>query len=178
MVELLVVIGLILTISAVAIPNVVTGVRSYRLNRTASEVSNILQRTRYEAIRRNVLLACRAEKSGNTVVMWVDVNENTRLDATEPQIVLPGDIQFIGSGSAPDAGSMGFSNTTPLEVPFNVTYDSRGTVYYGTEKPSVYLLFVSYPNNTQYGFRAVSLTPLGKTHVWRMNKGDDYWHSQ
>ncbi len=174
LVEMVVVVLIVLTVSAISIPSVLRSMRTYRLSSTAREVANILQRTRYEAIRRNTIVNCRTQPRGNTTAVWIDLNDNIAIDPTEPMILLPQEIQLLGAGMAPGPASMGFTNAQPPTGA--IAFDSRGTVNYGTGAPVVYVVYLGYPQGPDYGYRAVTLTPMGQTKVWSASAGGT-WHS-
>jgi len=56
--ELVVSLGIILIISAVAIPSITKTLRIYQLNDAATQLAGILKLTRFEAIRRNTPVNC------------------------------------------------------------------------------------------------------------------------
>ena len=64
LIELLVASAIILVVAAIATPSIVRSIRAYRVGSVGIEVSNILQRTRYEAIRRNIRTTCRGQVTG------------------------------------------------------------------------------------------------------------------
>ncbi len=174
MLEMVVVVFIILTVSAIAIPSVLRSVREYRLNATARDVANILQQTRFEAIRRNTIINCRIQPQGNTTVLWVDVNNNNALDPTERMLLLPVEVQFIAPNAAPGTGSMNFQNAQ--QPAGSIAFDARGTVNFGAGGAGVYVMFLGYPQEPTYGFKAVSVTPMGQTKVWGASAGGT-WHS-
>ena len=172
--EGLVSVTIILTMVAIAIPMLNSSWAVYRLSGTATDVANILQRTRYEAIRTNTVLACRAQQQGTSWVVWADLNKNGALDATEPQMLLSGPVTFLADGVAPDPSSMGYTNT---QVPQgSIAFDSRGGVSFGAGAPAVYVVYLGYVNDPHYGYKAVTVIPSGKTKVWTAASGGK-WHS-
>lgn len=171
---MLVVVFIALTVSAMAIPTVLRSVRTYRLAGTARDVANILQQTRYEAIRRNTIINCRMNQSSSPTVLWIDTNNNNTLDATERVLMLTQDVQFVSSSEAPGTGSMNFANAQ--QPAGSIAFDARGAVNFGGGTAGVYVMFLGYPQDPTYGYRAVSLTPMGQTKVWSASSGGT-WHS-
>jgi len=168
MVELLVVVGIILAVSAISFPTVTRSVRVYRLSGTAANVAGTLQLARLNAVRLNRStppLAWRLRVQGNQNIVWVDLNNNGAPEATEPQQMFSADIQFLPAGTAPSVASMGYANTQIS--PAAVAFDSRGAVSFGAAAPVVYVFVLGYANRPQEGFTAVSLMPTGKTQQWR-----------
>lgn len=185
LVEMMMVVVIVLTVSAISIPAVLRSMRTYRLSSTAREVAKILQRTRYEAIRRNTTIPWRTQPQNNTSILWIDSNNNNVIDPTEPIVLLPPDVQFVSTGVVPGPASMGSPGALPpwpgaagFPPPPTaaVSFDARGTVNFGAGAPPVYVIYLGYPQQPTYGYRAVTLTPMGQTKVWSAATGGT-WHS-
>ena len=175
MIELLVTVGIILTVAVIATPTIVRTLRAYKVGAVGTDVANIIQRTRYEAIRRNIVTTARAQQAGNQTQVWIDFNQNQQVDPNEPFILLPADMAFLGQGQVPSPASMGYGNNTQLIVG-KISFAPNGTVdYVGAARP-VMLCYVGNPNDPSSGFRAVAVLPAGKTRIWRASSAQDYWH--
>lgn len=174
MLELLIVVAIIVIVGAIALPNAFRGIRTYRLSRTANEVATIIQATRYEAIRLNTRISVRGQPQGNTFLLWIDRNGNGQPDATEPLVLLPTDIQFVGAAAAPGTASMGAAYANMRAPAGVITFNARGTVDFAGAAPFVFGMFLGFPNEPTYGFRAVTLTPVGKTKVWSAAAGGNW----
>ena len=176
LVELLVVTAVVLVIAAIAAPMVTRNLRAYRVGAAATDVANFIQRTRYEAIRRNITTTSRAQVTNGRWQVWIDYNQNQRVDANEPFILMPNDMVFLNQSQVPSAQSMGYTSTSLIQG--RVSFDSRGTVDYGPGvAPSVLLCYIGNPTDPNSGYRAVAVTPAGKTQIWRSaGPGDTYWH--
>ena len=161
--------------SAVAIPIVSQGLRTYRLGAACTNVANLIQRTRYEAIRNNKTIRCRAAQQGSNWVLWIDLDDNKAWDATEPGLILPLDAPFVGAGVAPGPSSMGYPNA---QVPNGaIAFDSRGTVDFGTGAATVYVIYMgSAQNAAKDGYKAITVTPIGKTKIWS-TRGTSSWYT-
>ncbi len=172
--ELIVAFGVILVVAAIAAPQVTRAVRIYRLNGAASDVANMIQRARYEAIRRNVITRARAVQGaggGGQWQVWVDNDNDAAIDNDEPFIFVPSDMSFLGMGQVPPVNSMGYPN---VQLPANnaIAFDSRGTLDFGVGgAPAVIVVFLGIPTDPSYGYRAIAITPAGKTRVWRASGG-------
>jgi Tfp pilus assembly protein FimT len=167
MVETLIVAGIVLVLTAVAVPIIHRGLQAYKLSSAATDIANIIQRTRYEAIRQNKItgISCRYQPQGSTGVIWIDLNNDTKLDATEPRVLLPPEAQVLPAGVAPGLSSMGtsYSNAVALSGTFSITFDSRGTL----NPPAVYVIYLgSQQTVSTSGYKAITLTPTGRTKVW------------
>ncbi len=173
-IELAVTALILLLMVAISAPTVTRSLRSYQLTSATTQVANILQRTRYEAIRLNTTLNCRAQQQAdNSWIVWIDLDKDGNMGNTEPMIQLPVEIQFLPAGVAPAPDSMGFPNA---KVPAGaMAFDSRGTVSFAGA-PAVYVVYLGFQQQPGYGYRAVTLTPLGKTKTWRATASGT-WHS-
>lgn len=180
LIELMVVVGVMMVIGAFAAPSVLRSLRTYRLNETTREVANMLQQTRYQAISLNRTappLSCRLGNIGTRITVYVDLNNNTRWDPNEPVAIMPSDLQFSTAG-APSTASMNLGATTfPAGA---ISFNARGTVSFPVGVvPATLVVILTYPNQPTYGFRAISVTPVGKTKIWSADSGaGGVWHSQ
>ena len=179
MVELGTTIGIILTIAAITVPYVVNAMDTYSVNNTAFSVSSLIQRARYEAIKQNTKISCYFQTSPSAV--WVDVNGTGTFSSNDPEFVYPSQVQAGGS-SAPSYSSMSYSSTTDPSTLGHITFDSRGAVdYSGTtppNTPTVWVLSFSFNGNSSYGYKAVSVEPLGRSKIWTAPAGSTSWQSQ
>jgi Tfp pilus assembly protein FimT len=158
-------IGLILM--SIALPAMIGAIQGYRLNSIAQQAVGLIDQTRYAAIRRNTTVSLkRAANNGNTV-LYVDLNGNGALDANEPMLLVPSDMQIAnGQSLTPPATSMGITNTQDFVD--TITFDYRGTVNFsGGGATATYVLDFGYSNQLQYGYRAVTTSPMGQTKLWK-----------
>jgi type II secretory pathway pseudopilin PulG len=175
--EVIVAFGVIMVVAAVALPTVVRSLRSYRVGATGTDVSNIIQRTRYEAIRQNRVVALRTRQLDNRTQVWVDSANPGVVDANEPFILLPLDVAILPIGVAPSAASMNLGATTVMDASnFQIAFDSRGAVNFAGGPATTLVVTVGMPNDPSYGYRAVSVTPLGKMRIWRAESQSSRWH--
>src|ERR1700682_4555052 len=162
-------IGLILV--SVALPILVGAIQSYRLNSIAQQTADLIELTRYTAISRNATVSLhKAIQNGNTV-FYIDLNGNGALDAAEPLIVVPSDMQ-LANGQALTPGPAGTGLGNAQDFTDTITFDYRGTVSYpagGAITP--YFLALGYVTQTQYGCRAVTVTAMGQTKTWKAPAG-------
>ncbi|HEV2488265.1 MAG TPA: GspH/FimT family pseudopilin [Candidatus Acidoferrales bacterium] len=157
-----------LILGAIAIPSIMQGWNSYRLTSAADSVAGILERTRFEAIHKNARLSCIGAPSGTGWTVGIDENGNGVIDPNEPQVILPGPATLVGAGVAPGPASMGAGYAGAITPPGNaMTFDARGTVFFaGPGGPATYIAYVGIPNQPTYGYRAVTITPMGQVKVW------------
>lgn len=173
LVELMVVVLIIGVVTVIALPNFLRAMRTYRLNGAATDVANIIQRTRYEAVRLNRTIPCVVNLGANPQEVFIDLDGDNVRDPGEAVVMLPANIQF-GVAGAPDGTSLGLGATQapPGGV---IPYNARGTVEFGVNPPVVFMVTLGDPNRLDIGFKAVSVTPVGKTRVWSAQSGGS-WH--
>jgi type IV fimbrial biogenesis protein FimT len=162
-------VGLILV--SVALPVLVGAVQNYRLNSMVQQTANFVGLARYSAIRRNAVVnMLQAPPNGNTV-FYIDLNGNAKLDANEPMLMLPSDMQIAnGQCPKPDPNTPGLASTQDFAG--QVAFDYRGTVNFsGGGSTGPYFLALAYTNQTQYGCRAITVTPMGQTKLWKAPPG-------
>ena len=80
MIETMIVATVIAVLTAIAVPTIGRGLQLYRLGSAATDVANILERTRYEAIHRNTIVSCRYVQQGTRWLFWIDLNGNGKAD--------------------------------------------------------------------------------------------------
>jgi prepilin-type N-terminal cleavage/methylation domain-containing protein len=158
-------VGLILV--SVALPTMVGAIQSYRLNSVSQQVASLIELTRYTAIRRNSVMTLQMKNVNGNTYFFVDLNGNVTPDANEPMLILPSDMQLAnGQTSTPDSTSTGLKPTQDFAG--QITFDYRGTVSFpagGSINP--YFLALGYVNQAQYGCRAITVTPMGQTKLWK-----------
>jgi type IV fimbrial biogenesis protein FimT len=162
-------VGLILV--SVSLPVLVGAIQNYRLNSMVQQAANFVQLTRYTAIRRNTIVSMRQTAQNGNTVFYIDLNGNGALDAGEPMLMLPTDMQIAnGQSLTPDKASIGTPNLQDFAG--TITFDYRGTVNYPAGGPTgPYFLALGYTNQTQYGCRAVTVIPMGQTKLWKAAAG-------
>ncbi|MCI0347961.1 MAG: prepilin-type N-terminal cleavage/methylation domain-containing protein [Acidobacteriales bacterium] len=149
LVELLVVVTIVLIVSAVAIPNVLQGMRFLRLRSNATNIATLLQQARMRSVRDNrsyqLLFAPNAPGMNNNPILFVDgtvgpLSFNGTYDQGEPLTVLATDVQisnaapagapdiFIQTAMAPDGA--GGAQPMALQVAASLatapTFNPRG----------------------------------------------------
>jgi prepilin-type N-terminal cleavage/methylation domain-containing protein len=172
--ELLVSLIILGVLVAISVPTLMRAYRSYQLNDAATRLSGELKTTRFNAIRKNTPIPCRVQQTGSNWIVWTDFNGDGAPGPTEPQAVIGGIVQMLGSGSAPPPDAIVTAlgaNSPALTVlsPGNtsVTFDQRGA-----PAPSlVGIFYMGNPGISDLGFRAVVLLPSGNVQVWSAGPG-------
>ena len=171
LVEMVMTLAIGLILAAITLPTLIGAIQGYRLSSIAQQAANFIDLARFTAIRRNSIVSIqKTVQSGNTV-FYIDLNGNGTLDANEPLLMLPSDMQIAnGQSLTPGPVSTGLSPIDDFSTP--VFFDYRGTVSYsGGVAPKTYFLALGFINQAQYGCRAVTLTPMGQTKTWKASAG-------
>lgn len=174
LVEMMVTLAVGLILISVALPTMISAIQSYRLNSTGQQIANLIELTRYTAIRRNAVMSLQMAAYNGSTVFYIDLNGNGNPDATEPMVVLPTDMQLAnGQPLTPDATSTKLLPAQDFTTRIN--FDYRGTAVPLVGGPvATYFLALSYTNQAQYGCRAITVTPMGQTKVWK-TVGNGTW---
>jgi prepilin-type N-terminal cleavage/methylation domain-containing protein len=175
LVEMMVTLAVGLILVSVALPTMISAIQSYRLNSTAQQIANLIELTRYTAIRRNAVMSLQmAPNYKGSTVFYMDLNGNGTPDATEPMVILPTDMQLAnGQPLTPNAASTGLVPAQDFTTQIN--FDYRGTAVPLVGGPvATYFLALSYVNQAQYGCRAITVTPMGQTKAWK-TVGNGTW---
>ena len=170
-VELLVSMAIISTLSAIAVPSLMRTYRSYQMDDAASQVASQLKFTRYEAIRRNgpIPMACVNKTQNGYLTMFTDYDNSGTVQATEKQIVFSGSATLVDAASVPSSGALAAvvsAGTLTTMNPTNgtIAFDARGAK--STGGGTVY-----WVGNANYGWRAVTVMPSGSVQVWSYATG-------
>jgi prepilin-type N-terminal cleavage/methylation domain-containing protein len=167
LVEMMMTLAIGLIMVSVALPAMIGAIQGYRLNSIAQQTSNLIDLTRYAAIRHNTAVSLqKTVQSGNTV-LFVDLDGDGKLGANEPMVMLPSDMQVAnGDSNTPDPASTGVKNLQNFKS--QIIFDSRGTLnYIGGLAPSPYFLALGYTNQPRYGCRAITVTQMGQAKTWK-----------
>jgi prepilin-type N-terminal cleavage/methylation domain-containing protein len=166
LVEMMVTLAIGLIMVSIALPAMIGAIQGYRLNSIAQQTANLIDLTRYAAIRHNTVVSLQKTVQNGRTVLFVDLDGDGNLGANEPLVMLPSDMQLTNSSDTPDPSCPGMAGTQ--RVTSTITFDSRGTLnYIGGLAPAPYLLALGYTNQAQFGCRAVTVTPMGQTKTWK-----------
>jgi prepilin-type N-terminal cleavage/methylation domain-containing protein len=168
LVEMMMTLAIGLIMVAVALPTMVGAIQSYRLNSASQQLASLIELTRYTAIRRNAaVMSLQMKTMGDGTYFFVDLNGDTNPDANDPMMILPSDMKLAASQCPqPDSSIPGMAATQNFAN--HVTFDYRGTVNFPPGgQLRTYFLTLGYTNQVQYGCRAITVTPMGQTKVWK-----------
>ena len=174
LVEMMMTLAIGLILVSMALPVLIGTIQNYRLNSIVQQTANFVELARYTAIRRNAVVTMRQTKQSGNTVFYIDLNGNGNLDAGDPMLLLPSDMQVANNQSlTPDPASTGVKNLQDFAG--SITFDYRGTVNYPVGEPiRPYFLALGYTTQVQYGCRAITVIPMGQTKLWKAPAGGSW----
>src|SRR5215468_5689259 len=149
-VELVVAMAVVLVIGGIAVPSITTNLRVYQLNSVASIVADQFKSSRFDAIRRNVPQTCYITAVPGGYRLWTDAQGTASYVNTDHTTLIT--TQQTLESSVPTGSALTVSGTTVLSGGSSLTFDARGAVSGST---AINVLYIGYPNNASYGYRAV-----------------------
>ena len=173
--ELMVVVGILLVVAALAIPNFMTMTANARLRSGMSSFSGLLQNCRMIAVKKNRIMTVHFSVLSNGPVGYVKDATVTSptLESTDPQVELGAPVTKVVSPTGPgapgallDSSTLGFTPQTgdpsfnprgmPCSYSGTTCTPNAGFVYYFTD---------SRPMGKN-AWAAVSVTPAGRVKTW------------
>jgi len=174
LIELLVVVGLMMLLSGIAVPRVLQSVAVFRLNSTATSVQNLIEVARFNAVRRNTTVSFRQTALNGQPAFYVDLTNSGAYATTDPVYIVPS-YALVAPAAAPAANTTGLANTAALGNGC-ISFNSRGVVDYttcGAGVQSVWFISLGLVNGTG-GYRAITLTPMGQAKSWTAPAGGNW----
>jgi Tfp pilus assembly protein FimT len=177
LVELVVALAVAMLLAAIAIPSLVTTYSQYRLGAQATLIANELDQLRMTAVRRNSTVTLFSTTPGSNTILYIDANKSGALDPTDPQVMLPADMQISNSLTTaptgmPDVSSLGSNYSPAVNLPSaGITFGSNGTISGGA---GPYFIVIGYTSTSKYGYRAITVTPMGQILVWTAGSGGSW----
>jgi len=192
LIELLIVVGIILVLSAIATPNLFRAIRSYQLESAGRQVGNMILQARYEAMQRNRRVCAVFERAGAEGRYGLDLvgadaepcdDAAPTLAANEPFMVTNNftNWYFNDTPLLPPLTGLpaGYNTVATIMAParFRVVFSPRGTVVQpglgGTWTMATQVRAITLLRNIPNDFDAVlvTVTPVGriKLYRWRTN---------
>lgn len=173
--EAVIVVSMLMAISAIATPNMMTVVANARLRGGATSLSGLLQNSRMMALKVNKVETVHFTVMSHGPVAYIDVNQDGAYENTDPQVQLGAPMTKItmpsGPGAPPpiDDTTLTFTDVRTSDPSFNayglpcrksgVSCVNHGFVYYFTDTRPL----------GKSGWAAVSITPAGRIKTWFWN---------
>jgi Tfp pilus assembly protein FimT len=174
--ELMIVVGILMVIAAMAMPKLMTTIADVRLRGAVNSASGIMQQSRMMAIKDNMTRKVKYSNVASGGFMYVDVNDDSAIQATEPQVQMGSTILAFSAPTglpALIASDLGYTPVTVSTIMFNprgipcsaANACGSGMVIYFTDSRTV-----GSPS-----WAAVSVSPAGrvKTWMWKGNAWGD-----
>lgn len=181
MLELAVVVGIMLVVTALSTPSIVNTVADVKFRTAASDVAGIIQRARSRAVHDNTYYALREIVDANNVAwFWIDLDGDGTRDAGEPALVMAQNVTqtYAGFPSLSDA-TIGFKQQPVNTI---VRFNSRGlpcvmsgavcSSFDAGGSPVGFSIFLQQTRtlgSPQY--YALAISPAGRVRIWSYTSG-------
>lgn len=196
LIELLIVVGIILVLSAIATPSLFRAIRSYQLESSGRQVGNMLLRARYEAMQRNRRVCAVFNRVGPEGRYGLDLvggdaepcdDASPQLTGNEPYIYTNNFVNWWFNDNPvypPLNGLPAGYNTAATIVPparFRVVFSPRGTIVQpglgGTWIMATQTRMICLVRNIPSDFDAVlvTVTPVGRIKLYRWRIYNTAW---
>ena len=165
--ELLIVVGILMAIAAMATPKMMTVIADVRLRGAVNSASGVVQQARMLAIRDASLRKIKYSNLATGGSVYVDLNDDGAVQATEPQAQMGSTILAYSAPtgiSALTATNLGYTPTTVTTMMFN----SRGIPCSASSTCGAGMVFYFTDSRTMGspGWGAVSVSPAGRVKTW------------
>ncbi len=171
--ELVVAMAVALVLIGIGMPSFLKAYHAYQLSNAASQLSDILRLTRYDAIRHNVRITefcvMKPDAADPTITdVFADANGDGNPSPLEKIVLLNNGGNVVDPGGVPGAAALlPAANITSVPIVatpgnFQVGFDSRGAVI--TSKVTIFYMASGLAADA--GYRAVLLMPAGSIQVW------------
>jgi prepilin-type N-terminal cleavage/methylation domain-containing protein len=201
-IELLVVVAITLTVTALAVPTIMATIGNYRVTTSASALAALIQETRMLAVRDNKCYSMETTAVGTNTGFFVDLAQNQTYAAqpfpsTNPQqheelTQLGATVKLIAAGNMPSQLTAtiigGPSANFTLDSTDAVSFNARGLPCLVTPPGCATATSCQMlPSGNQVGFvyylsaqppfgpalyKGVSVTPAGRVRVWTLAGGN------
>jgi prepilin-type N-terminal cleavage/methylation domain-containing protein len=186
LIELLVVVAIVLVVTAFAIPTMTTTMDGIRLRGTLGSASNIVQRCRIQAIKRNVYQRLHFATVGNQVVLFVTDGTDAAAspaaagNSLASQLWLGNEFSIPGAptgGGAPPAltnTQMWGTGAVNLYTNIDPYFNSRGlpclpAAGAGCTTTGGFVYYYRYQSASRTRWAATSISPAGRIESWQWN---------
>jgi len=179
MVELLVVVAIVISVTAISLPTLTNLVATGHLRGGMNDLSGLFQNARSMAVRQNMISRVRFQLTNGEWVAYVDNGASPAgLTSSAPQLWLPRQFTWVsapsGSGGTPtpvNDATCGASSSSTLDTIDNTYFSQLGTpCYYNSGTCSAGYAFAYYFNYAAAlgGTRwtALCVSPAGRMKAW------------
>lgn len=191
--EMLVVVAILLTVMAIAAPSLMRSIASYRLESNARAISSLIQRARFEAMRRNRSTCTGFVDLGGEgrYVMNTDCTVPPVASPDAPTVGTPANVMWYLKGAPQLPPSFkglppGYDGTTMVApVDYRVTFSPRGTAMVDdgagnliiSDNIQAICLLGRRDNDLPAVDDAVliTVTPIGNVKLFKWNRNTEFW---
>lgn len=176
LIELIMIAGIILLISAIAIPNVTTLLDAYRLDASGRVTASLLQQARMQAVRNNVPAYVQYDTTKSPNLVFVNSDPSVAYASGNPDVEItsgtfqtdPTKVDHTTLDSLLNNGNAGATKLFGT-----VAFNSRGlpcvegaaAVLCSNVTAPYFEWFIQGPRG---GWEAVTVSPAGRVKAWRM----------
>lgn len=185
-VEMITVVAIILIVAAIAMVSVQRAVRTVRLYGSGTDYSNLLQNARMRAVRDDKYYTVLTKTDVNPAIAYVDINGSGTYDPGEPEAPFRPNTTPTSFGAGPAVGNLKsqFLPPTPSAQASVAaaggppTFGPRGlpcTPVGGTCPYLTPTSFITFIQDTNGGWGAVTVTPAGRIRRWAYDTPSNTW---
>ena len=185
-VEMITVVAIILIAAAIAMVGVQRTVRTVRLYGSGTDYSNLLQNARMRAVKDDKYYTVRTDTTVTPPIAYVDINGSGTYDLGEPQAPFRPNTTPVAFGAGPGLGNLKaqFLPPTPSAQASVAagggppTFGPRGLPCTPVANTCPYLTptsFITFLQDTNGGWAAVTVTPAGRVRQWSYNTTGNSW---
>jgi Tfp pilus assembly protein FimT len=189
--ELVVVMGIMMVLAAMAVPGAVQMTRNFRLRNAGTEFAGLVQQARSRAVRDSNFYSMRIIYSTPITQAYVDIKKTSSLDTVnDPFVSWSPEVQPFAAGSAPDTSSLktsafltsvgstsvsvvdGFVTSgngitfSPMGLPCVPSSSSSTAVCDHASSTTDTAFWVFFKNTKSGEWEAVTVTPAGRIQKW------------
>jgi len=167
--EVVIVMGIIVAMTAAVIPNINSSIQNYRLYASAQEIASQMQSARLRAVRGNAMCTFLMSASGRQ--FGIDLDGDGSISSSADVVLnLNNNVSFSNLSTPPITSAVTLSNGTKTGIGFTprgmlTAVASSGLPDYNPANlaASGYAIYLS---NTQNHSAAITVSPLGRVRTW------------
>ena len=180
------VVAILLIVAAIALVNVQRAVRTVRLRGAGTDYANLLQNARMRAVKDDKFYTVLTNIGTNPPIAYVDINGSGTYDLGEPEAAFRPNTTPAGFASGPAVANLKsqFLPPTPsAQASVAVgggppTFGPRGLPCTPVGGSCPYLTptsFITFIQDTNGGWAAVTVTPAGRVRQWAYDSTGNSW---
>ena len=167
--EVVIVMGVIVAMTAAVIPNINSSIQNYRLYASAQEIASQVQSARLRAVRGNAMCTFLMSASGRQFGIDMD-GDGSVSSGADVVLSLNNNVNFSNLSTPPISNATTLSSGTKTGIGFTPRGTLTAVASSGLPDFNPASLAASgyaiYLSNTQNHFAAVTVSPLGRVRTW------------